>query len=35
MRIDAAETNGIFVSRTSYIHSRLKLDFEEIEQGLL
>lgn len=29
--IDAAETNGIFVSRTSYIHSRLKLDSEELQ----
>ncbi len=29
--IDAAETNSIFVSRTSFIHSRLKLDSEEIQ----
>jgi len=29
--IDAAETNGIFVSRTSFIHSRLKLDSEELK----
>jgi Zn-dependent peptidase ImmA (M78 family)/DNA-binding XRE family transcriptional regulator len=29
--IDAAETNGIFVSRTSFIHSRLKLDLEELQ----
>lgn len=29
--IDATETNGIFVSRTSFIHSRLKLDSEEIQ----
>ncbi len=29
--IDAAETNGIFVSRTSFIHSRLKLDAEELQ----
>ncbi len=29
--IDAAETNGIFVSRTSFIHSRLKLDSEELQ----
>lgn len=29
--IDAAETNGIFVSRTSFIHSRLKLDSNEIQ----
>jgi len=28
--IDAAERNGIFVSRTSFIHSRLKLDSEEL-----
>src|SRR5690606_13609081 len=29
--IDAAESNGIFVSRTSFIHSRLKLDSEEMQ----
>jgi Zn-dependent peptidase ImmA (M78 family)/DNA-binding XRE family transcriptional regulator len=29
--IIAAETNGIFVSRTSFIHSRLKLDSEELQ----
>lgn len=29
--IDAAESNGIFISRTSFIHSRLKLDAEEIQ----
>lgn len=29
--IDAAETNGIFVSRTSFIHSRLKLDSDELQ----
>ena len=29
--IDAAETNSIFVSRTSFIHSRLKLDSEELQ----
>ena len=29
--IDAAETNGIFVSRTSFIHSRLKLDPKELQ----
>lgn len=29
--IAAAETNGIFISRTSYIHSRLKLDSEELQ----
>jgi Zn-dependent peptidase ImmA (M78 family)/DNA-binding XRE family transcriptional regulator len=29
--IDAAETNGIFVSRTSFIHSRLKLDSKELQ----
>lgn len=29
--IDAAERNGIFVSRTSFIHSRLKLDSEELQ----
>lgn len=29
--IDAAETNGIFVSRTSFIHSRLRLDSEELQ----
>lgn len=29
--IDKAESNGIYVSRTSFIHSRLKLDSEEIQ----
>jgi Zn-dependent peptidase ImmA (M78 family)/transcriptional regulator with XRE-family HTH domain len=29
--IDAAETNGIFVSRTSFIHSRMKLNSEELQ----
>ncbi|MDD3526782.1 MAG: XRE family transcriptional regulator [Bacteroidales bacterium] len=29
--IDAAETNGIFISRTSFIHTRLKLDSEELQ----
>lgn len=29
--IDKAESNGIFISRTSFIHSRLKLDSEEIQ----
>lgn len=29
--IDAVEKNGIFVSRTSFIHSRLKLDPEELQ----
>ncbi len=29
--IDAAESNGIFVSRTSFIHSRLKLDSQELQ----
>lgn len=29
--IDVAETNGIFVSRTSFIHSRLKLDSDELQ----
>lgn len=29
--IDAAETSGIFVSRTSFIHSRLKLDSQELQ----
>ena len=29
--IDKAETSGIFVSRTSFIHSRLKLDSDEIQ----
>ena len=29
--IDSAESNGIFVSRTSFIHSRLKLDSEELQ----
>jgi len=29
--IDATETNGIFVSRTSFIHSRLKLDSKELQ----
>lgn len=29
--IDKAESNGIFVSRTSFIHSRLKLDKNQIQ----
>jgi len=29
--IDAVETHGIFVSRTSFIHSRLKLNSEELQ----
>lgn len=29
--VDAAETNGIFVSRTSFIHSRMKLNSEELQ----
>jgi len=29
--IEAAERKGIFVSRTSFIHSRLKLDSEELQ----
>lgn len=29
--IDAAEAKGIFVSRTSFVHSRLKLDSEELQ----
>ena len=29
--IDAAEAKGIFVSRTSFIHSRLKLDSDELQ----
>ena len=29
--IDKSETNGIFISRTSFIHSHLKLDKEEIQ----
>ncbi len=29
--IDKAESNGIFISRTSFIHSRLKLDSREIQ----
>jgi Zn-dependent peptidase ImmA (M78 family)/transcriptional regulator with XRE-family HTH domain len=29
--IDAAEKNVIFISRTSFIHSRLKLDSEELQ----
>jgi Zn-dependent peptidase ImmA (M78 family) len=29
--IDTAETNGIFISRTSFINSRLKLDSEELQ----
>jgi len=28
---DAAESNGIFVSRTSFIHSRMKLDSQELQ----
>ena len=29
--IDSAESKGIFISRTSFIHSRLKLDYEELQ----
>jgi Zn-dependent peptidase ImmA (M78 family)/DNA-binding XRE family transcriptional regulator len=29
--IDAAESKGIFISRTSFIHSRLKLDSKELQ----
>jgi Zn-dependent peptidase ImmA (M78 family) len=29
--IDKAESNGIFISRTSFIHTRLKIDLEEIQ----
>jgi Zn-dependent peptidase ImmA (M78 family)/transcriptional regulator with XRE-family HTH domain len=29
--IDKAETQGIYISRTSFIHSRLKLDSEELQ----
>lgn len=29
--INSAESHGIFISRTSFIHSRLKLDSEEIQ----
>ena len=29
--IDKAETNGIYISRTSFIHSNLKLDSEEVQ----
>lgn len=29
--IDKAESNGVFISRTSFIHSRLKLDSNEIQ----
>ncbi len=29
--IDASESNGIFVSRTSFIHSRMRLDSDEIQ----
>jgi len=29
--IDKAESKGIFISRTSFIHSRLKLDSEELQ----
>jgi len=29
--IDKAESKGIFISRTSFIHSRLKLDIQEIQ----
>ena len=29
--IDQAEQNGIFISRTSFIHTRLKLDKEELQ----
>jgi len=29
--IDKSESNGVFISRTSFIHSRLKLDSQEIQ----
>jgi Zn-dependent peptidase ImmA (M78 family)/DNA-binding XRE family transcriptional regulator len=29
--IDSAESKGIFISRTSFIHSKLKLDYEELQ----
>jgi Zn-dependent peptidase ImmA (M78 family)/transcriptional regulator with XRE-family HTH domain len=29
--INAAESNGVFISRTSFIHSRMKLDSEELQ----
>jgi Zn-dependent peptidase ImmA (M78 family)/transcriptional regulator with XRE-family HTH domain len=29
--IDKAESNGVFISRTSFIHSRLKLDSDELQ----
>lgn len=29
--IDKAESNGVYISRTSFIHSRLKLDSNEIQ----
>ncbi len=29
--IDKAESNGIFISRTSFIHSKLKLDSDELQ----
>lgn len=29
--IDKAEANGIYISRTSFIHTRLKLDSEEVQ----
>lgn len=29
--IDKSETEGVFISRTSFIHSRLKLDSEELQ----
>lgn len=29
--IDKAESNGIFISRTSFIHTRLKIDLDEIQ----
>lgn len=29
--VNAAESNGIFVSRTSFIHSKMKLDSEELQ----
>ena len=29
--IDAAESKGVFISRTSFIHSRLKLDSDELQ----
>src|SRR5262249_49628589 len=29
--INAAEANGVFVSRTSFIHSKMKLDADELQ----